>query len=126
MIRFLLIMPLVFFMSCKKNEFQSCTNYDQLVGEWESINSDTKNTIEFIKNGKIIKKCGLERKQKITPFKCSNNSNEESEGFYFYYKENLMLVSSNLSHDTLLAGFGAQDISEDTTMLFKMKFVKLK
>ncbi|MGV3631585.1 MAG: hypothetical protein ACO1O6_10270 [Bacteroidota bacterium] len=112
--------------ACQKSEFQSCIGYDQLIGKWESINSDTRNTIVFDKKGIIFTKIGLERSQKIKPYECYNLSYSNKDYIFFETENTPLAYEINTSIDTIIAGFGAQDISEDTTMLFKMKFVKLK
>ncbi|MGV3631583.1 MAG: hypothetical protein ACO1O6_10260 [Bacteroidota bacterium] len=127
MMRFLLIMLLVFLISCKKSEFQSCIGYDQLIGEWKSINSDTKNNIRFKKNGGITHQFGLERKIKYKATECVYEKDLESDSFYFFIRSSWGLTNYkiNQTFDTLITNTGAQDIANDTTFLYKMKFVKV-
>ena len=72
--------------SCKKNpEFQSCTNYDLLIGEWKSIGTDTKWTIIFEKEGKITRKFGLERTVKNYSFTCTSSLNSKNQNYFRFF-----------------------------------------
>ncbi len=114
--------------ACKEEiQFQSCSFHPKLVGEWESIYSDTKNTITIEENGLIVTKFGVERKLKRQAIKCSLFTYQNIN--YAHYDSEKEAVASfrlNATMDTILTGTGAQDLSKDTVLYTQMRFIKVK
>ncbi|MGV3631580.1 MAG: hypothetical protein ACO1O6_10245 [Bacteroidota bacterium] len=114
-------------LSCQKNKFESCTNFEKLVGEWESINADTDNRLIIKSDGEIYDKIGLERSKKIKSESCSYVPNSNGNGFHFTVNsfDGHRIYYINNTFDTITKGRGAQDISKDTNLLYQLKYIKI-
>ncbi|MGV3631586.1 MAG: hypothetical protein ACO1O6_10275 [Bacteroidota bacterium] len=117
-------------LSCQKNEFESCTNYNRIEGIWESSDSDTKVTITFLKNGKVIHGNGLERDYKYKATSCAYEKKLDEEDYFFSFKHDNLYHSydTNPTFDTIKRRIaGAFDISDDTMNVFReLIFTKIK
>ncbi|MGV3632152.1 MAG: hypothetical protein ACO1O6_13160 [Bacteroidota bacterium] len=123
-----LILSLCLSFSCKKNEFQSCALHSNLIGEWQSINSDTKNTIIIDENGLIVKTFGVERKLKYEAIACSNFYYENKDYIFYDSEQEEAIVGFlvNSSLDTILTSTGSQDLTKEPILINQMRFIKIK
>ncbi|MGV3632151.1 MAG: hypothetical protein ACO1O6_13155 [Bacteroidota bacterium] len=114
--------------SCKKSEFESCSNFNQLVGEWISNNTDTKNTLTFKSNGEVIQQYGTERKIKLKTISCSFEEVPDSDNFKFRIRseDGLRNYTINASFDTIIKAARGYDMSDEPSLVNQMKFVKVK
>ena len=115
--------------SCKEEiKFQSCSFHPQLVGEWESIYSDTKNTFIIRENGLITEKFGIERQLTYQAATCKAFTYQNKDNItYRDEKEDIVAgFLLNPTRDTILTGTGAQDLSKDTVLYTQMRFIRVK
>ncbi len=130
MIRYIIcFLAMISLYSCKKKpEFESCTNYDQLVGEWISNNTDTKNTITFKPNGEVIQKYGTERKLKLNTISCTFEEVPNTENFKFRIRseDGLRNYTINASFDTIIKASRGYDMTNEPFLVNQMRFVKIK
>ncbi|MGV3631584.1 MAG: hypothetical protein ACO1O6_10265 [Bacteroidota bacterium] len=113
--------------SCQKNEFQSCTNFEKIEGEWQNINGDTQTQIIFYKNGKVVRLNGLERKRAIKYNSCSYKQKYNGDDYYILFENEDFngYYDVNEAFDTLITGSGAYEYSQDS-LIYQMIFVKVK
>ena len=67
--------------SCQKQKFQSCSEYEKLVGDWRSIDGDLPSQLKILPDGKVILHSGVERGVR---FKASNCFVSQNLNFNYY------------------------------------------
>lgn len=103
---YLLLIPIFLILSCKKSEFQSCENYDQLVGRWVGVQEDNLTEIIIDSKGYIVLKTQLERDVKFSGGFCENkNYSFENKDIYFRYTASKAGIGFyyNLNFDTIVS-----------------------
>ena len=118
----LLLILFLALQACKKEEFISCSEYDQLVGTWKNINGDIAMEIQFYSNGKISKKTEIERSEKRIFNFCSYqdtlfvfSTNEENETSWYF--------KTNKNIDTISTFMGTYNVV-DSTIFQAVKFIR--
>ncbi len=130
MLRIVIFISLsILLFACKEEiQFQSCSLHSKLIGEWEGINSDSKNTFKIGEKGLIVKKYGVERRLTFQPVKCKTFTYQNTEHITYFDKKGSVVAGFgfNSTFDTIITGASAQDWSLDTNLIGQMKFIKIK
>lgn len=82
LIYFLLILSFLL-SSCRKNKFVPCEDFDKIVGEWRSINTDLEERISISDRGVISIYPTTERKRRYKTISCEYIN---SQGFPPYLR----------------------------------------
>ncbi|MGV3632153.1 MAG: hypothetical protein ACO1O6_13165 [Bacteroidota bacterium] len=115
--------------SCKKTEFQSCSNFEKIKGEWISIDGDTETKLIFNSDGSIVRAPGIERTIKYDYTSCAYKQKYNENDFYFLFENNKSssYIDVNETFDTILLGSGAYDHTNDElNFIYQIRFVKVK
>lgn len=124
---YLLLIPIFLILSCKKNEFQSCENYDQLVGRWVGIEEDNLREIIIDSKGYILVKTPLERNIKLVNGSCENkNYTFKNKNIFFRYTASKTGIGFyyNLNFDTIVCPSTIAYNMPDSSLLNYQYYVK--
>ncbi|TNF45720.1 MAG: hypothetical protein EP305_13175 [Bacteroidetes bacterium] len=79
---FLLI--LIGLFSCRKKEFTSCPNFEKVVGEWQCIDTETKDKLIVQSDGTLIVYFNMERSKKYRHTFCEFKGS--NLGYFVFFK----------------------------------------
>lgn len=122
-----LLSPLVIaflIFSCQKKEFQSCPEYEKLIGTWESINGDSEYEITYGKEGVVVEKSDFERTERYKIKQCSYKNLRFKMEIY-HSKAFTRGCKTNITIDTISLLMGAYNQPIDTVDYF-IYFTKKK
>ncbi len=126
--KWLFLVSLVFFVSCRKQQFEPCPEYSNIVGEWKSIGGDGVDYITFYENGKMMYESSLERNRTYKFWTCEWKSNSYFKFFINRKQDAQVSIFPNATFDTLVRGIGlgAYNHGDSSMINYDRKFVKIQ
>ncbi|TNF45719.1 MAG: hypothetical protein EP305_13170 [Bacteroidetes bacterium] len=118
---FLVVIP--FFFSCRKKEFISCPNFEKVVGEWQCIDTETKDIIRIDISGKVVFIHNMERKQSFYYQRCELKSGSTGNYFHFSRDEGSLMLRINQFFDTITSFSGGYEHNPEN-IEYETRFVK--
>lgn len=80
-----LLIPIFLLFSCRKNKFIPCEDFEKIVGEWRSINTDFEERISITDRGVISIYPTTERKRRYKTTSCSYITTSQNLPPYFKF-----------------------------------------
>lgn len=121
---FVLISSLIL-ISCRKQQFQPCQEYENIVGTWESITGDGTDLITITTDGKYIYDSALERNRTYKFWTCEWKLDSYFKFFTNRKRDEFLTIFPNATFDTLVSGSGAYNHMDSSMIDYGRKFVRI-
>lgn len=116
---------LLFLVSCRKQKFQPCQEYKNIVGSWESITGDGTDRITITADGKYIYDSALERNRTYKFWSCEWKSNSYYRFFIDRKHDSAISIFPNTTFDTIISGASAYNHVDSSMIDYNRQFVKV-
>lgn len=110
--------------SCNKETFTPCAGFEQLCGEWKSIDADALAHATFYENGKFQYASGVDRTYSEKIKQCANKYGNGWDYFLLEFEDGILAVFHNANIDTIVFNASAYNHTASGEIEYKRYFVR--